>query len=156
MGNCPFFSEDGKETVFMGKRAGLILFCVLLGGTFATGQGQKPAVALSKLVDPAPPAGANDPVIRESFKFVAVRAAVMDKTGHIVNGLQPSDFRLYDNGRPQVITADIASQPLSVVVAIQSAAGVEKILPDVRKLSTAFETFVLGETGELALISFDD
>jgi VWFA-related protein len=105
---------------------------------------------------PSPAVSENaDAVIRESFKFVLVRAAVTDKSGHIINGLQPGDFRLSDNGSPQTITADVALHPLSVVVAIQTTAGVERVLPDVKKLGNALETFVVGESGELALIGFD-
>ena len=96
-----------------------------------------------------------DAVIRESFKFVLVRVAVTDNGGRVVNGLQTDDFRLTDNGSPQAITADVILHPLSVVVAIQTTAGVERILPDVQKLGYALETLVLGESGELALIGFD-
>jgi len=105
---------------------------------------------------PPPPLSENaDAVIRESFKFVLVRVAVTDNNGHVVNGLQTGDFRLRDNGSPQTITADVVLHPLSVVVAIQTTAGVERILPDVKKLGSALETLVLGESGELALIGFD-
>src|ERR1700691_4721667 len=96
-----------------------------------------------------------DAVIRESFKFVLVRVAVTDNSGNIVSGLQPGDFRLTDNGIPRTITADVALHPLSVVVAIQTTARIERILPDVKKLGYALETLLLGESGELALIGFD-
>jgi VWFA-related protein len=106
--------------------------------------------------DQSQEASANaDAAIRESFKFVLVRAAVTDKSGHIIKGLEPGDFRLNDNGRPQTITAEVASHPVSVVVAVESTADLERILPEVKKLSSAFEAFLVGETGELALIGFD-
>src|ERR1700720_2845896 len=88
--------------------------------TILAGQAPSPAVSENA-----------DAVIRESFKFVLVRAAVTDKSGHIINGLQPGDFRLSDNGSPQTITSDVALHPVSVVVAIQTTAGVERVLPDV-------------------------
>jgi hypothetical protein len=44
--------------------------------------------------------------------------------------------------------------PLSVVVAIQTTAGIERIPPDVKKLGYALETLLLGESGELALMLY--
>jgi VWFA-related protein len=96
-----------------------------------------------------------DAVIRESFKFVLVRVAVTNTSGHVVNGLQPDNFRLTDNGSPQTITADVALHPLSVVVAIQTTSRVARILPDIRKLGYGLSTMVLGDSGELALVGFD-
>lgn len=121
-----------------------ITWLFLFAASILPGQAPLPAMAEN-----------TDAVIRESFKFVLVRAAVTDKSGRIVSGLKPGDFRLSDNGSAQAITADVALHPLSVVVAIQTTGGVERILPDVKKLGYALETLVLGESGELALIGFD-
>ncbi len=102
-----------------------------------------------------PKQDAPEPVIRETFKFVVVPVTVNDKDGSFVNGLTPFDFRLTDNGRPQRITEDYASHPLSLVVAIQSNADVEKILPQVQKLASVFESLVIGDNGEMAVLGFD-
>lgn len=106
-----------------------------------------------------PPPKANfqdgDHVIRESFKFVLVPVTVTSKSGSFVNGLTEYDFRLFDNGKPQKITEDVASHPISLVVAIQCNQEVEKILPQIQKLGSVFEALVLGDTGEMAVLSFD-
>ena len=118
--------------------------------------------AASFLAAQAPPqdppkTGLNDsePIIRESFRYVLVPVTVTDRAGDIVNGLTPLDFVLTDNGKRQKITEDVATHPLSVVVAVQANADVEKMLPQIQKLSSVFESLVLGDNGELALVAFD-
>jgi VWFA-related protein len=96
-----------------------------------------------------------DEVIRETFKFVLVPVTVVDKNGTFISGLTQYDFRLFDNGKPQKITEDLASHPISMVVAIQANSQVEKILPHIQKLGSVFEGLILGETGELAVLQFD-
>lgn len=113
------------------------------------------AVLLAAQDPPKPDPKDNDPVIRESFKFVLAPVTVLDKGGNFVNGLTQYDFRLFDNGKPQRITEDVASHPLSLVVAIQQNTDVEKILPQIQKLGSIFEALVLGENGEMALLGFD-
>jgi len=98
---------------------------------------------------------ADEPVIRETFKFVLAPVTVTDKSGSLVNGLTPLDFRLTDNGKIQSIAEDVASHPISLVVAIQTNADVEKILPQIQKLGSVFETLVLGDNGEIAVLGFD-
>jgi VWFA-related protein len=96
-----------------------------------------------------------DSIIRETFKFVLAPVTVTDRSGNLINGLTPVDFRLTDNGKVQNIAEDVVSHPLSLVVAIQANAEVEKILPQIQKLSSVFETLVLGDKGEMAVLGFD-
>src|SRR4051812_4730032 len=101
---------------------------------------------------------AQDPADRPitvTFRFVLAPVTVTDKNGTFVPGLTPYDFKLYDNGKLQKITEDMTSHPISMVVAIQANADVEKILPSIQKLASVFESLVLGEDGELAVLSFD-
>jgi VWFA-related protein len=93
--------------------------------------------------------------IRESFQFVLAPVTVTDRDGRFVNGLTPLDFRLYDNGKSQKITEDVASHPISLVVVVQSNAAVEKILPQIQKLGSVIDGLVTGENGEVAVVAFD-
>jgi VWFA-related protein len=88
-------------------------------------------------------------------RVVLAPVTVVDRSGDFVPGLTPYDFRLYDNGKLQNITQDMATHPLSVVVVIQANADVEKILPSIKRLSSVFESLVIGEEGEMAVIGFD-
>lgn len=106
---------------------------------------------------PQPPAPAEekDLVIRERVNIVIAPTTVTDKAGNYVNGLEPRDFRLYDNGKLQTIQQDISFIPISVVVAIQRSASTEEVLPALKRIGTMLETLVLGETGEAAIVQFD-
>ena len=93
--------------------------------------------------------------IRETFKFVLVPVTVSDSHGNFTPGLTPYDFRLFDNGKPQKITEDIASHPLSVALVVQANSDVEAVIPAIKRLASVFESMVVGDDGELALIAFD-
>jgi VWFA-related protein len=80
---------------------------------------------------------------------------VTDRNGNIVDGLNPTDFRLYDNGKLQRVTEDMTSHPLSLVVAVQANDQVEKILPQIQKLGALLQAQVLGDNGEVAILEFD-
>ena len=80
---------------------------------------------------------------------------VTDKSGNIVNGLTVKDFRLEDNRKPQAITEDVATHPISMVIAVQANLEVEKMLPMIQKLASSIQAQVLGDDGEAAVIEFD-
>lgn len=120
-----------------------ILLCLGMAGMLAA---QQPPVA------PDSSGGAR---IVETFKFVLVPVTVTDRDGNFVSGLMPSDFRLLDNGKPQRITEDMASHPMSLVVAIQANTEVEKILPQIKKIGSLLQAQVLGDEGEVAVLAFD-
>lgn len=130
----------------------------LIAGVLAAGllMAQEPA----KAPEPAksPDAAAPDPgdlIFRQENVFVMAPVIVHDSRGEIVTGLTPLDFELYDNGKLQKITEDATTHPISMVVAVQSSANMEKLLPDIQKIGSLFSGLVLGENGELAVLSFD-
>ncbi len=95
------------------------------------------------------------PVIRATVNVVAAPVTVTDGEGAYVTNLKPSDFRLYDNARPQDISVDISYVPISLVVAVQANAETEAILPRIRKVASLLQGMVVGEQGEVAILSFD-
>jgi VWFA-related protein len=96
-----------------------------------------------------------DPVIKVNVKVVIAPTTVTDQNGNIVNGLKTEDFLMLDNGKPRAITEDLASHPISLVILIQASQNMEKVLPQLQKLGSLFEGLVLGESGEVAIVSYD-
>src|SRR6266478_5062767 len=90
-------------------------------------------------------------VVTEIF----VPVTVHDRDGNIVNGIQPRDFHLTDNGKDQDITADVSYHPISLAIVIQANSAVEAILPQVRKIGSLLESFIVGDEGEAAVLAFD-
>ena len=86
---------------------------------------------------------------------VITPVTVTDRAGNIVNGLGPKDFRLTDNGKVQKIDEDVAVHPISMVIAVQANAEVEKMLPAIQKMGSAISAQILGDDGEAAVIEFD-
>lgn len=79
---------------------------------------------------------------------------VTDRNGNIVDGLQPSQFHLYDNGVEQNIRVDATYPPISLLVAIEKSSRVEAVLPKLRKLGTLL-TQITGRSGEAGVLAFD-
>ncbi len=103
------------------------------------------------------PAEAGDDFKLGPFNVQNVQApvTVLDRDGHVVNGLNATDFTLRDNGVPRPIFEDIAQHPISLVVAIQANTSMEKVLPQIRRVGSLFDNLVAGDAGELAVIQFD-
>jgi len=95
------------------------------------------------------------PEIKVTVTEILVPVTVLDRDDQPVSGLQPRDFRLYDNNKEQDIKVDVTFHPISLVICIQANASVEAVLPQIRKIGTLLETFVVGEQGEAAVIAFD-
>ncbi len=95
------------------------------------------------------------PTFRQNVRIVMTPVSVNDRSGSDVTGLSATDFRLFDNGKPQNITEDMAAHPISLVIAIQANSQVEKILPQIQKLGAGIQQQILGEDGEVAIMEFD-
>jgi VWFA-related protein len=96
-----------------------------------------------------------DPVFKESVRYVLVPVTAMDHAGNFVPGLTPYDFRLSDNKKLQKITEDDALHPASIVLVIQANNDVSGVLPNIKKMGALFESLVMGDSGEMAVIGFD-
>src|SRR5215467_16189091 len=91
------------------------------------------------------------PVIgRASVQEVTAPVLVFDREGNYVNGLQPFQFHLYDNGKEQNIQVDTSYQPISLVICLQVNAHVDGILPQIRKIGNLIAPIITGDQGEVA------
>ena len=93
--------------------------------------------------------------IEVRVNYVIAPTTVLDKEGHFVNGLNISNFMVYDNDKQQRIVQDVVFQPISLVVAVQANSSMEGLLPKVQKMGSVLDTMVLGDDGEMALLSFN-
>jgi len=96
----------------------------------------------------------DQPIIRTSVTNIVAPVLVTDSNGNIVDGLQPNQFHLFDNGKEQNIQVDVTYEPISLVIAMQCSSRIESILPQMRHLGSLVQT-VIGTQGEAALIKFD-
>jgi VWFA-related protein len=118
----------------------LTLLCGLLAAQ------QQPATQ-----DPSQPAT----IFRGGVEVVQAPVLVFDRDGNYVDGLQPFQFHLYDNGKEQNISVDVTYQPISLVIVLQANAHVDGILPQVKKIGGLIAPLLIGEQGEAAVIAFD-
>ncbi len=100
------------------------------------------------------PAPEGDQPIRVQVTNIVAPVLVTDRSGNIIDGLQPHEFHLFDNQKPQNIQVDVAFEPISLVVLIEKAARVEAILPQIKHLGTVLP-LVVGDHGEAAVLAFD-
>ncbi len=103
----------------------------------------------------ADPPTEGDVVIRTGVNVVIAPTTVRDKKGDFVDGLQIQDFTLYDNNKPQRITADVRDEPLSLVIAVQRSSNLTDILPKIQRIGSLLNDLIAGQDGEVAVVSFD-
>lgn len=107
---------------------------------------QSPEQTLSKLAR-----------IHVQSTLVQAPVAVVDSQGNYVQDLSESDFEVLDNGVPQNITRfGLATQPIALVILVQTNQTVEPLLGEVRPLGSMFSGLFLGTKGEAAVVCFDD
>jgi VWFA-related protein len=95
--------------------------------------------------------------IRVRVNLVDTPAVVRDAKGELVLDLTEKNFRLFDNGKLQKIAAfDMGGAPLSVAIVLETSSRVEALLPAIRKTGIIFTQTVLGESGEAAVIGYND
>jgi VWFA-related protein len=92
---------------------------------------------------------------KTTVNIVVAPTTVTDRDGNFIHGLQPQDFRLYDNESLQNIKVETSYIPISLVVAIQANAGAEPVLDKIKTIGPIIEGLLAGEQGEVAVLAFD-
>ena len=96
------------------------------------------------------------PVIRVPVRLVAVPTLVFSPDGRLLPGLQAADFHLLDNGRPQKLTIDTKSNPVSLAIVVQANLDVREYPGFIARTGSLIDALVTGEGGETAVISCND
>jgi VWFA-related protein len=88
--------------------------------------------------------------------LVIAPTVVIDGKGNYVDGLEPRDLVLYDNGVAQPVQVDEAYAPVSLVVAIQTSSSAAAILDKLATSGILFSNLLAGDRGETAIVTFSD
>ncbi len=97
------------------------------------------------------------PSIRVRVNLVSTPAVVHNTQGELVLDLMQENFRVSDNGVPQKIEGfELGGAPVSVAIVMETSSRVEALLPAVRRTGIVFTQTVLGESGDAAIIGYND
>ena len=97
------------------------------------------------------------PNIRVNVNLVSAPAVVHNANGDLVLDLTEQNFRIFDNGAQQKIEGfDLGGAPLSVAIVMETSSRIEALLPAVRRTGILFTQTVLGESGDAAVIGYND
>jgi VWFA-related protein len=95
------------------------------------------------------------PTIKSTSMLVIVPTLVRSHSGQLVAGLSGSDFRLTDNGIEQKVQlAQAESEPLAMVVLMQTGGVASSWFPIYSKLDSAIEDLLGGSMHNVALVTF--
>ena len=102
-------------------------------------------------------AQAPSPAVRTQSNVVLVPALVSNARGETVFNLSASDFRVTDDGVEQKLTLDedTGSEPLALVVAVESGGIGRGKLRDYRNLGSVLDAVVGGVPHRVAVVAFD-
>jgi VWFA-related protein len=102
---------------------------------------------------------AQEPTIRTNTSLVLVPVTVTDSKGKYIDGLQPDDFILRDDGvdvrQFEMDTSDTVLAPLALVIAIQSSGISQPALEKIHRVGGMIQPLVSGEKGETAVLAYD-
>jgi VWFA-related protein len=114
----------------------------------------KPGQAIQK---PPQAQKAPDQSIRVRVNLVNTPVVVRNAQGELVLDLLENNFRVFDNGVQQKLEGfDMGGGPLSVVIVMERSSRIQALFPALRRTGVLFTETVMGETGDAAVIGYDD
>ncbi|WP_321476065.1 VWA domain-containing protein [uncultured Paludibaculum sp.] len=93
-----------------------------------------------------------DAPFRSNVPLVVAPVTVVDRKGRPVENLSAADFILTDKGEPQRVNLDEIRAPISLVLVVQTS--FQPMLDKLRGLGNMIGPMVMGQDGEVALITF--
>jgi VWFA-related protein len=88
---------------------------------------------------------------------VTTPVTVFDSGGQFVYDLEKNEFKIYDNGQLQDITAfDTEIRRLSLVIVVETNDTTDPFLDSVHPLGSMFSDMVMGPQGEVAVLTYSD
>ena len=99
-------------------------------------------------------AGQQVSTIRVPVRLVSLPTLVFSGDNRLVPGLQTNDFRVLDNGRPQLVKLDTTVTPVSLAVAVQVNQDVRQYVPFIANVGSVLDALVAGESGETAVLAY--
>jgi VWFA-related protein len=106
-------------------------------------------------VTPPPPDSPTQ--IKVQSTLVTTPVTVINHAGDFVSDLDQPDFKILDNGVLQHIERfDLASDPIALVILVQTNDNVASLLGQVRPLGPIFSDLLLGPSGQAAVMTFSD
>jgi VWFA-related protein len=110
------------------------------------------------LAQTSPPSTPPNPVFTARSTVVLVPALVRTKAGELVFTLTADDFAITDDGIEQKVTLeqDTDSEPLALVIAVETGGAGAEQLDKYRRLATAIESVVGGVPHKVAVVTFEN
>jgi Mg-chelatase subunit ChlD len=113
-------------------------------------------LALLGLAQAAGARGDNAPTFTANTRTVRVPVSVLDKSDQPVLGLASADFRLTDDGKPQVVTLfSQERRPLRIALALDVSRSMDNKIHEVEEALTHFIA-LLEPADEILVITFND
>src|SRR5689334_6191844 len=95
--------------------------------------------------------------IKVQVALVTTPVTVRDGRGAMIHDLEAKDFRVTDQGIAQKISHfDLGGDPISLVILVETSSRIEPLMPGIRKTGILFTQTVMGQTGEAAVVGFND
>jgi VWFA-related protein len=129
--------------------------CLVLSATLSAGpQAPPPSVPSVPSGPSAPSAPGQTPTFRVNVEYVEVDAVVTDRNGRLVRGLTQDDFQIFEDGKPQPISA-FSTVDIPVERAPRPLYSPQAIEPDVETIET-IETNERPFDGRVYVMVVDD
>lgn len=133
------------------------VFCCLIGTCSVYAQAPEGPMAPRPGTTVQMPPANTQAQLKVRVTLVSTPVTVRDSKGEMVHSLEVHDFQVTDNNVPQKITHfDMASDPLSVVILVETSSRVAPMIPQIRKTGILFTQTVIAASGEAAILGFND